>query len=171
MRGSAVLVGTMALYLVYVGVKDVPFTDGLRSLFRGETPQPRQAHAPYAGPSDSATSGIGKASGRVGDVGIDKLKGNAVGGYNKIRGLGNWKILGWGLRPDASSDHPKGLAIDVMNPTDTEAQSIISAFRSTPGAKYWIWKRQIANAHVRDWAVRPYSGISPHTDHVHLSWE
>lgn len=36
--GSAVLFGTVGLYLVFVGVKDVKFFDGLRDILRGQKP-------------------------------------------------------------------------------------------------------------------------------------
>lgn len=36
--GLAVLTATVGMYLVYVGIKKVPFTTGLKSLLRGENP-------------------------------------------------------------------------------------------------------------------------------------
>jgi hypothetical protein len=164
--GSAVLFGTAGLYLVYVGVKDVPFLEGLRSLLRKEVPTPKATHSPYA---PDARPGIGTIV-PTDDLVSARLVGNAKTGYAAIRALGGWTIYGWGIRPDLTSDHPKGLAIDVMRPTEAEAQKIISTFRGTPGAKYWIWNRQIANVAVDNWRIRPYNGASPHTDHVHLSW-
>ena len=173
--GSAVLAGTAGLYLVYTGWKDVPFFDGLRSLLRKETPQPRATHAPFV----LSSSGIGKAGGfasktlgpiQAGDQGIEKLQGNAIGGYNAIRAIGSWKILGWGLRLTPGSDHPRGLAIDVMNPTGAEAAVIISTFKGLPGAEYWIWNRQIAEKE-ENWVPKKYEGASDHTDHVHLSFD
>lgn len=173
--GSAVLFGTAGLYLVYVGYKDIGFVDGLRSLLRREAPQSKTPHSPYTPTTLATVQLAGQPSAFAGtrgpnDKGIDALVGNARTGYAAIRALGNWTIYGWGLRADMSSDHPKGLAIDVMNPTDADAQRIITVFRGTPGAKYWIWKRQIANVARDNWRIRPYSGPSPHTDHVHLSW-
>jgi len=172
--GSAVLVGTAGLYLVYVGLKDVPFFDGLRQLIRQQSPMPRASHAPYS-PALAAAGAVAVAAAAAtpgaADKGIDRLVGNAKNGYNVIRPLGSWQILGWGLRPDMSSDHPKGLAIDVMTKSEADAQKIIAAFRMTPGAKYWIWNREIANVDVKNWAQRHYSGVNPHTDHVHLSWK
>lgn len=173
--GSAVLLGTAGLYLAYVGIKDVPFAEGLRALFRKESPAPRTTHNPYT-PLTQATVNLATApsdfAGIRGpsDTGIDALVGNARTGYAAIRKLGNWQILGWGIRADLSSDHPKGLAIDVMHPTAAQAQQIIAVFKTTPGAKYWIWQRQIANVSVDNWRIRPYNGVNPHTDHVHLSW-
>lgn len=36
--GIALFTGTMGLYLVYIGVKKVPFTEGLRALAQGQNP-------------------------------------------------------------------------------------------------------------------------------------
>ena len=58
--GSAVLVGTAGLYLAFVGVRDVPFTEGLRQLFRREAPTPRRIHAPYD--IGNIVKGIGKVA-------------------------------------------------------------------------------------------------------------
>lgn len=167
--GSAVFLGAAGLYLVYVGVRDVPIIGGLRDLLRQQTPTPVNTHSPYVA---QAITGARTVIDQIApsDKGIEKLTGNAAAAYPRIRAMGNWTIYGWGLRPDLSSDHPKGLAMDVMNPTPQEASAIIAAFRSYPGAKYWIWNRQIANVAVDNWRVRSYSGPNPHTDHVHLSF-
>lgn len=170
--GTAVALGTAGLYLAYVGVKDVPFMDGLRSLLRQERPTPRQAHLPFTPQTVQGLTNIGaSAVGIVGknDKGIDKLVGNARNAYPVFRQAGDWQILGWGLRPSGTSDHPRGLALDIMTTSNDDAQRIIKIFRSLPGPKYWIWNRQIASAE-RGWTVRSYSGLSPHTDHVHLSF-
>lgn len=169
--GSAVLVGTAALYLIYVGVKDVPFVDGIRALLRQEQPSSR-THTPYEiKQAQSAGNVIGEAVTQLAsDKGIIQLVGNAKAAYPVFRQMGKWTIIGWGIRPSGTSDHPLGKAIDIINPTDSEAAAIISTFRTLKGAHYWIWKRQIANSTVDNWAIRPYSGLSPHTDHVHLSF-
>jgi hypothetical protein len=170
--GSAVLVGTIGLYLVYVGVKDVPFFDGLRSLLRQDVPTPRQAHSPYiaSGALALASAGVtgGTTAGAEGDKGISQLVGNAKAAYPVIRTIAPGPIYGWGLR-DNPSDHPLGKALDVMTKDNVRAQQIIAVFRTRPGAKYWIWNRQIASAAL-DWKIRPYTGPNPHTDHVHLSF-
>lgn len=177
--GTALFLGVGGIYLVYIGVKDVPFVDGMRDLFRQQQPTPRKAHQPYEPELDSSdgTAGIGGSGGSVevvpgpNDRGIAQLRGNARLGFVKIRGMNKrWTIYGWGLRPSGNSDHPLGKAIDVMHPTPAEALQIIAVFKTLPGAKYWIWNREIANAKIRNWEPRRYTGASPHTDHVHLSW-
>lgn len=169
--GSAVLAGTAALYLIYVGVKDVPFLEGIRSLLRKEKP-PTGTHSAYELKQITTTGNvIGSAVGQLAeDQGITQLVGNAKSAYSVFRKQGKWKIIGWGIRPSGTSDHPLGKALDIMNPTDAEAQSIIATFRTLKGAHYWIWKRQIANSEMNNWSIRPYVGLSPHTDHVHLSF-
>lgn len=169
--GTALFLGTVSMYLVYVGVKDVPFFEGLRELFRTQRPTPRAEHAPYAPDLGSAAAtGATAAEPGPNDRGIAELQGPARTAYSVFRRKGNWTIYGFGLRPSGTSDHPRGLALDIMNPTEAEAQAIIATFRSLPGAKYWIWNRHIANAQVDNWRIRPYTGLSPHTDHVHLSF-
>lgn len=66
-KGSAVLAGTAGLYLVYVGVKDIPFFDCLRQLVRKETPKPRAEHDKFAfqsgGNSDTSGGAVTASSG------------------------------------------------------------------------------------------------------------
>jgi hypothetical protein len=169
--GSAVLVGAAGLYLVYVGVKDVPFFEGLSQLIRSEVPKGRKLHGAYVPKNPAYGSGTAKAvASGVGDKGIDRLVGNAAAAYPAMRQLAPGDILGWGLRPSGGSDHPRGLAMDIMTGDPIVANQVIALFRTQTGAKYWIWNRQIANREVDNWRVRPYSGLSPHTDHVHLSY-
>lgn len=79
--GSAALLGAAALYLVYVGIKDVPFTEGLRAIFRGQSPEARAKHFAYV-PKDSGDSnsgGIGKI-GATASKPIDMSQTTVVGG-------------------------------------------------------------------------------------------
>ena len=85
-----------------------------------------------------------------------------------------------------TSEHKEGRALDYMlNVNDTDdravANSIINWMLATDrhgnkhanarrlGIMYMIWNRQIWSAarHSEGW--RPYSGTSPHTDHIHFS--
>lgn len=178
--GSAVLVGTAGLYLIYIGFKDVPFVDGLRSLLRKENPAPG-SKTPWT-PSAKLGSGITNA----GDLGSGTvvpmwlaptpsntlgLVGNALRGYAQFRATyPNMTMLGRGPRPETpSSDHPIGKAIDLMTTSDQTAQQIIRIFRSQPGAKYWIWNRRKGSL-LKLWMTETYTGSNPHIDHVHLSY-
>jgi hypothetical protein len=81
-------------------------------------------------------------------------------------------VYGW--RPTGSvpnSDHPKGLALDFMTSNrsvgDTLAADAI-ANASAWDITYVIWYRRIWTRESGQWA--PYSGPSPHIDHVHVSF-
>lgn len=163
--GSAVLFGTAGLYLVYIGIKNVPFFEGLRSLLRQQRPTPKT----------TSTSGI--SAGKIGhifegDKGTDKLVGYAKNAYPVFRQLfPKLTIYGWrSVGSVPNSDHPKGKALDIMNPTSGQANAIIITFMGLPGATYWIWNRERA-ARNKGWKVEKYLGPSPHLDHVHLSFE
>jgi hypothetical protein len=84
------------------------------------------------------------------------------------------------------SEHKEGRAFDwgasVGDATDRAAvESFLSAIFATDsygnrhalvrrmGIMYVIWNRQIWSAYRADAGWRPYSGVSPHTDHVHIS--
>lgn len=68
------------------------------------------------------------------------------------------------------SDHYVGLAIDVM--TSIKGQQLANwavANAKRLSVKYVIWNRHIYNiGNSRGWV--PYTGSSPHTDHVHISF-
>lgn len=161
------------IYLVYAGIRDVPVIDGLRDLLRGTRPTERAGQS-YGGPTpDEVFGGLGSqlaaATGaNANDLG---LVGSAALAYPILRAsFPDLEMLGRGERPNnPSSDHPHGAAIDVMTTNDATAQRVIRLFKGTVGAHYWIWNRRIGDVDQL-WASRPYSGDSPHTDHVHLSW-
>lgn len=160
--GTAVLAGTAGLYLIYVGFKNVPFVDGLRSLLRKQTPQSKNTG------SAIGSGNTGSSSGQQGELG---LVGNALIAYKQWRKLfPDMTMYGRGARPQTpSSDHPIGLAIDLMTSDPTTAKNIIEVFKRQQGAKYWIWNHQ-KGALVSLWVPYPYTGPNPHTDHVHLSY-
>lgn len=171
-QGSAVALAAAGLYLAYVGLKDIPFFDGMRSLLRQETPTPKATHSPFvvAGASSLVNAGLNNLNAAKGDTGIAQLTGNAKNAYPAIRAVAPGQILGWGLR-DNISDHPAGLAMDVMTRDNTRAMQIIAVFRTLPGAKYWIWNGKIANRDVNNWEIRSRNkGSNDHVDHVHLSF-
>lgn len=69
------------------------------------------------------------------------------------------------------SDHPKGLALDFMTYSNKYqgtqlANDIIKNYKAW-NVKYVIWNRYIWHPD-RGW--RRYNGPSPHTDHVHVSF-
>lgn len=85
------------------------------------------------------------------------------------RTFGIYNIGGFRLTGSvADSDHPKGLAIDVPA-TGDKGDSIASWVIQNSarlGVTYVIWDRHIWQNDT--W--KNYSGPSPHTDHVHISF-
>ncbi len=85
------------------------------------------------------------------------------------------KTIG-GYRTGDQYDHPKGLALDMMinniaNGTQVGQQLAEYAWanRDKYGLTYVIWNRKvISTKHPTKW--EDYTGDSPHTDHVHLSF-
>lgn len=74
------MLGAAALYLVYIGIRDVPFTEGLRSIFRGQSPDARAKHFAYVPKSPGDTSsGPGKIGATASKV-IDMNQTTVVGG-------------------------------------------------------------------------------------------
>lgn len=68
------------------------------------------------------------------------------------------------------SDHPRGLALDYMTRSKSKGDALardLIANAKAWNVKYVIWWRQIWHP-GKGW--RPYSGPSPHTDHVHASF-
>jgi len=85
----------------------------------------------------------------------------------------NWGVTANGWRATGSvpdSDHPKGLAADVVITSRSMGDQIAQWFidhAGVFGTKYVIWQRRIWTP-SQGW--HPYSGPSPHTDHVHISF-
>jgi hypothetical protein len=174
-------VGVSGLYIAYAGIRDVPLVDGLRSLLRGERPAERTAVFEGIKLAASATKAAGDVAagalavaGQAGDTGIDRLVGNAALAYPVLkRAFPGLRMGGWRAKGSVpSSDHPKGLAIDVMTGDEATAQRVIKVMRATPGLRLWIWNRHYASTNT-GWRVTPCGddcGPSAHTDHVHGSW-
>ena len=88
-------------------------------------------------------------------------------------------IYGVGIRPDATSDHPKGLALDFMVGTDyakgDQIASFVQANWNTYSVQYIIWKQHIWNESraSEGWRAMPDRGsiTANHFDHVHVSFQ
>lgn len=76
--------------------------------------------------------------------------------------IGGWRATG----SVANSDHPKGLAIDIMTNNGDPIAAWIIANATNLNINYLIWNRRIWQN--GNW--QPYNGPSPHTDHVHVSF-
>ena len=115
-------------------------------------------------------------------VGTRSLAGALLRDYAGSRNLGIVRGCAVGGR----SEHKEGRAFDwgvnITNPNEkAAAQAFIGALMATDaagnrhalarrmGVMYLIWDRQIWSAYRASEGWRPYSGSSPHRDHVHLS--
>lgn len=94
-----------------------------------------------------------------------KAAGEEIGAKFGVKDIG-----GLGSRPNPS-DHPFGLALDFMVYGDKAKGDAIAPYclanYQRLSIKYVIWYRRIWNPKI-GW--HPYNGISPHTDHVHVSF-
>lgn len=171
--GVAVLLASAGLYLVYVGVKDVAVVDGLRDLIRGKRPT-EAAGSSYAGPADiagavagagPATTGVSSTDGAsFGPSGNLGLVGHAAAALPKLR---TWfptlEMGGRAARPDnPTSDHPAGLAIDIMTTNRLLHAAIIQRAIFLPGFKYYCSDLVPGGANCPG---------NKHRDHVHISFK
>jgi hypothetical protein len=74
-------------------------------------------------------------------------------------------------RANPKSDHATGDAIDITYDAaqGPDLDALAAALLADPRTRYVIWRRRIANVQKEGGAWRPYSGASPHEDHLHLS--
>ena len=115
-------------------------------------------------------------------AGTRALAGALLRDHPGSRNLGIVRGCGVGGR----SEHKEGRAFDwgvnITNPTEkAAAESFIGALMATDadgnqhalarrmGVMYVIWDRQIWSSYRAADGWRPYSGASPHRDHVHIS--
>lgn len=84
----------------------------------------------------------------------------------QITTIGGWRATG----SVSNSDHPKGLAIDVVTKTKgTMVAEWTIANAKRLSVTYVIWNRRVYDTRSgKGWTA--YSGPSPHTDHVHISF-
>lgn len=116
-----------------------------------------------------ATSG---AKGNYRLKGVSANTGNAANYFGGKYGIRT--VYGKGPGSVPGSDHPKGRAIDLMinnikngkNVGTAMANDIIKNAKAW-NVKYVIWNRYIWHPGI-GW--RKYNGPSPHTDHVHVSF-
>lgn len=79
--------------------------------------------------------------------------------------IGGWRATG----SVPGSDHPKGLALDVMTRDVSKGNAVAAWATKRPDVTYVIWNRRIYDRrNGKGW--QRYSGPSPHTDHVHISF-
>lgn len=165
--GVAVLFAATGLYLVYVGIKDVPILTGLQDLLRGRRPA-EAAGTPYQGVAAAvaaagpATTGVSSTdSATFNNLG---LVGYAAQALPKLRAAyPSLTMYGRADRPDnPTSDHPKGLAIDIMTTNRLMHAAIIQRALFLPGFKYYCSDLVPGGANCPG---------NKHRDHVHLSFK
>lgn len=87
------------------------------------------------------------------------------------RGRASDGIGGDAEHQQRQSDHNTGDALDITaDPANGPPLDVLAAaLLRDPRTHYVIWNRRIANPEKAGGAWRPYTGASPHTDHLHLS--
>lgn len=191
--GLGVGIAAAGGFLLWSGIRNVTVIDGLRELLQGRVPAegPQTvANISYAAAVGSVAGTAAGASGAAESVGA--AAGAATGSSASVASLG-------GVRPHVAAaaaelaaafgiqkmigkvpglyDHPKGLAVDFMT---RDGRALAEYARANYGRlriTYVIWNRRIWNRSKDgdsrpNWAQwRAYVGVSPHTDHVHISFE
>ncbi|HMC43157.1 MAG TPA: hypothetical protein VKI20_09120, partial [Acidimicrobiales bacterium] len=118
-------------------------------------------------------------------------KPGAVGFRNLLlRSFPGSRDLGIGQdcdTPDGVSEHKEGRAFDwgvsIDNPAEAAMADRLVTWLLAPdshgnafamvrrlGIMYMIWNRQIWGSYRAEDGWRPYEGVSPHTDHIHISF-
>lgn len=118
-------------------------------------------------------TGGGNFTGKSRKYGLKSVSGNTASAADYFGSKFGIKNIG-GYRDHGSvpnSDHPKGLALDFMTYKNKKqgnalAQDVLKNYKQW-NVKYVIWNRYIWSP-GKGW--RAYHGPSPHTDHVHVSF-
>lgn len=135
-----------------------------------------QAQGALNGVNPNFTGGNFTPNGKNRNYGLRGVTANTAKAANYwgskygIRSVGGWREHG----SVPGSDHPKGRALDFMTNNikngkrtgDALTNDIIKNHKAW-NVKYVIWYRYIWSP-GRGW--RKYNGPSPHTDHVHVSF-
>lgn len=87
------------------------------------------------------------------------------------RSKANDGILGDAAHQARTSDHNQGNALDITFDATSGPDLGVLAERLSGDARthYVIWNRRIRNRQIDGGAWRPYTGESPHTEHLHVS--
>jgi hypothetical protein len=125
----------------------------------------------FSTPFEQAGSGVkqvGPGTGRWGTHYRVSSAGSEIQdkfGISNIGGFSDRNIGG----TNKKSDHAFGLALDFMGAKQDVADYLVQNAQRM-GVDYVIYNRRIWSAERADEGWRPYSGASPHTDHVHASF-
>jgi hypothetical protein len=126
----------------------------------------------FTGAGYSVGSALAGASRKYNLKGISKSASNAANYFGSKYGIKTIGGRGPGSVP--GSDHPKGRALDYMINNIKNGKAVGTALANDViknykawNVKYVIWNRYIWQP-GRGW--KKYNGPSPHTDHVHVSF-
>lgn len=163
---AAIGAGTL---LVWTGIKGVSVLDVLSEVVRGEKPTQSEAYSlvKKAGKAESQ-SGTSEFGGRY-DLGA--VKPHVEAAAYEIGPMFNiTRIIG---KVPGLFDHPKGLALDYMTSNRSTGDALAAYAISNVNRlriTYVIWYRHIWSVARASEGWRPYVGVSPHTNHVHVSF-
>lgn len=123
--------------------------------------------------------GVGNANGgnagASGNYSLPGVKSYVLSAANEIGGRFGIKTIGGvGNRPDATSDHPGGKALDFMTRTGNDLAAFAEANWKRLNIKYIIWNQHIWNPSraKEGWRLMEDRGgdTANHKDHVHISF-
>jgi hypothetical protein len=123
----------------------------------------------------AGTSGGGGQAGG-GRYSLGGVKPHVAAAAAEIGGRFNiGTVYGFSVRNVAGtttlSDHALGLALDFMTRNGDGLAAYAQANAARLGVTYVIWNRRIWSVGRADEGWRTYYGVSPHTDHVHVSFK
>lgn len=162
---AAVGAGTL---FVWAGIKGVSVLEVVSDLIRGNPPTQTESYSLVASKTVSKAEEGGTFGGRY-DLGA--VKSHVETAAYEIGPMFNiTRIIG---KVAGVFDHPRGLALDLMT-TDQAKGDALAAFAISNASRlkitYVIWYRRIWSVARASEGWRSYVGVSPHTDHVHISF-
>lgn len=100
----------------------------------------------------------------VGDSG-GVLTPTAQGIEQWAHGMGFTDTGGYRPKVRPEDEHHTGQAVDVMVPSIAAGNALLPNALRRPGVRYVIWNSKMW---YPDGTTKPYTGPSPHTDHLHI---
>lgn len=92
------------------------------------------------------------------------MKPNAAETKRYYEGLG-FQVGGYAPADSPEDEHQTGEATDIMVPSISAGNAVLPNALRRPGVQYVIWNNKMW---YPDGSTKPYSGPSPHTDHLHV---
>lgn len=166
---------------IWAGITDPEggVREGIRRAIGGEPEQRRTRGvslsatlASLTGPAPAPSGGGGFVSTKYN---LGNVKPHVAAAAREIGGrFGVAEVGGFSYRNIAGttslSDHALGLALDFMTTAGDGIAAYAMSNAARLGVTYIIWDRRIWSVERAAEGWRPYYGVSPHTDHVHVSF-